>query len=67
MLYWKYIRFKFEQFTDFVLSIFSGIIEPLNANTNPPNERYIRFVFIAFFHTKTPIQKAQIGASNKLK
>ena len=29
MLYWKYICFKFEQFTGFVLSIFSGIIKPL--------------------------------------
>ena len=67
MLYWKYIRFKFEQFTGFVLSTFSGIIKPLNANTNFAQERYIIFVFIAFFHTKTPIQKAQIGVSNKLK
>lgn len=67
MLYWKYICFKFEQFTGFVLSIFAGIIKPLNANTNFVQERYIIFVFIAFSHTKTPIQKVQIGASNKLK
>lgn len=67
MLYYKYIFFKFEQFKDFVLSIFSGIIKPLNANTNFVHERYIIFVFIAFSHTKTPIQKVQIGASNKLK
>lgn len=67
MLYWKYICFKFEQFTGFVLSIFAGIIKPLNANTNFVHERYIGFVFIAFFPYKNTNPKAQIGASNKLK
>lgn len=52
MLYWKYICFKFEQFTGFVLSIFTGIIKPLNANTNFVHERYIGFVFIEFFPYK---------------
>lgn len=60
MLYWKYFCFKPEQFTDFVLSIFAGIIKPLNANTNPPNERYIRFVFIDFFIQKHQSKKIRL-------
>ena len=58
MLYYKYIHFKLEQFKVFVLSIFSGIIKPLNANTNFVHERYIIFVFIAFFPYKNTNPKS---------